>query len=235
MPLFTIIIPTRNREHYLREAVASVCAQNVEDFEVLVVNDGDAPLQLFADHRVSIIDNHRNGHVPARNNGIGNAHGEFIAFLDDDDIWIDADHLHRAAHLLTTRADFTFADGVMQFPDEQQPRKFARDATAQSLEHDNTILISAVCYRRSIHQSLGIFDETLPYYWDWDWYLRVARGGFRLVHDSTLSVDIRIHAQNMSGETNAQARAENLARFAEKHAIGPLKLKNHTDFTQTSR
>jgi glycosyltransferase involved in cell wall biosynthesis len=234
MPQFTIIIPTRNREHYLREAVASVCAQSVNDFELLVVNDGEVSLQPFADNRVTIIDNHQRGHVPARNNGIAHATGDLIAFLDDDDRWIDEDHLHRAANLLTTTADFTFADGMMKFPDEPQPRMFARDATKQSLERDNTILISAVCYRRSIHQSLGTFDEALPYYWDWDWYLRVARGGFRLVHDSSISVDIRIHAQNMSGENNAQVRTENLARFAAKHAIGPLELKNHTDFTQAA-
>ncbi len=234
MPLFTIIIPTRNREHYLREAVASVCAQSVVDFELLVINDGSVVPQPFADHRITIIDNHQHGHVPARNNGIAHAKGKFIAFLDDDDTWIDADHLQRAAHLLNTNADFTFADGVMKFPDEPHPRIFAREATAQSLEHDNSILISAVCYRRSLHQTLGIFDESLPYYWDWDWYLRVARGGFRILRDPSNNVDIRIHQQNMSGQSNARARAENLARFASKHAIGPLILKNHTDFTQPS-
>jgi glycosyltransferase involved in cell wall biosynthesis len=230
MPLFSVIIPTRNREHFLKEAVASVLAQSVGEVELLIVNDGAKALEPFADPRISIIGNKQRGHVPARIAGLTHATGEFIAFLDDDDTWIDVHHLERAAHLLNTTADFTFADGVMKFSQEKLPRVFARNATAASLERDNTILISAVCYHRSIHETLGGFDETLPYYWDWDWYLRVARAGFRLVHDENQSVSIRIHAQNMSGESNTNVRFENLERFAAKHKIGPLILKNHADF-----
>ncbi len=232
MPLFTVIIPTRNREPFLREAVASVLAQSLTDFELLVVNDGNAPLPSFSDPRIIIIDNKKMGHVPARNNGIAKAKGDFIAFLDDDDTWIDALCLSRAAHLLQSTADLIFADGIMEFPDEESPRRFARNATADSLERDNTILISAVCYRRGIHEMLGSFDENLPYYWDWDWYLRVARAGFHLLHDEHDAVNIRIHATNMSGENNTSARRENLNRFAAKHKIGPLTLKNHADFAR---
>jgi glycosyltransferase involved in cell wall biosynthesis len=230
MPLFSVIIPTRNRESFLREAVASVLAQSITDFELLIVNDGNTALQPFDDTRIIIIDNKQQGHVPARITGITHVKGKFIAFLDDDDIWIDDAHLGRAAHLLGTTADLTFADGIMKFPHEENPRIFARDATPTTLERDNTILISAVCYRASIHETLANFDVELPYYWDWDWYLRVARAGFRLVHDENQSVDIRVHAQNMSGESNTKPRADNLKRFADKHKIGPLTLKNHADF-----
>jgi glycosyltransferase involved in cell wall biosynthesis len=231
MPLFSVIIPTRNREHYLREAVASVITQTAKDFELLVVNDGNPLAINFADPRIRIIDNRQAGHVPARNTGVRNATGHLVAFLDDDDIWIDESHLARASHLLATSAHFTFADGIMRFPGEATPRKFALDATPKSLERDNTILISAVCYHRNLHDTLGTFDESLPYYWDWDWYMRVTRGNFTLARDPHIAVDIRIHAANMSGDSNAKARNENLARFAEKHRLGTLQLKNHADFT----
>ncbi len=230
MPLFSVIIPTRNREHFLSEAVASVLAQSQQDLELLIVNDGDANLKPFDDPRITMIDNRMRGHVPARNNGILNAGGTYVAFLDDDDIWIDHDHLARAHKHLETVADFTFADGIMPFPDEPSPRVFSKNATAATLARDNTILISAVCYRRSIHDTLGRFDESLPFYWDWDWYLRIAREDLRMFHDPNKAVSIRIHASNMSGETNTDARAENLARLARKHNIGPLTLKNHADF-----
>jgi glycosyltransferase involved in cell wall biosynthesis len=230
LPLFSIIIPTRNREHFLHEAVESVLAQTMPDFEVMIVNDGDPFRTSLDDPRIRIVSNKYRGHVPARKKGLAKSRGKYIAFLDDDDVWIDRQHLERAAVLLKTRADFVFADGIMQFPDEKKPRIFSRDATPASLTRDNTILVSTVSYRRNIHQELGGFDDGLPYYWDWDWYLRVARAGFRMLRDAHQSVNIRIHQNNMSGDSNLEARQENLIRFAYKHKIPVPKLKNHADF-----
>ncbi|MDP8996312.1 MAG: glycosyltransferase family 2 protein, partial [Pseudomonadota bacterium] len=91
-PQFSVIIPTRNREHYLQEAVASVLAQQDIDLELLVANDGE-PLSIsFNDSRVRILENEKRTAVPARNLGVVNAKGEFIAFLDDDDFFIDPQH-----------------------------------------------------------------------------------------------------------------------------------------------
>jgi glycosyltransferase involved in cell wall biosynthesis len=229
MPLFSVIIPTRNREHFLKQAVASVLAQSERDFELLIVNDGDVGIALFEDERIRIIDNHKNGHVPARNNGITNARGDLIAFLDDDDLFLDADHLQRAAHLISSGADFTFTDAVMTFSGGGE-RIFAHDADAASLEHNNTILVSGICYRRTIHATLGTFDESLPYYWDWDWYLRVTRANFTIVRDPHRSIAIRVHGTNMSGAINLAARQANLDRMAHKHRLGRLVLKTHVDF-----
>jgi glycosyltransferase involved in cell wall biosynthesis len=230
MPLVSVIIPTANRQTFLGDAVRSVLTQSVKDLELLIINDGAPGLPDYGDRRITILDNNRRGAVQARILGVQEAKGTYVAFLDDDDLWIDADHLHLATGTLNRSADFFFADGLMRFPDQTQPRHFAQDATALSLERDNTILISAVCYRRNIHAELGAFDLALPYYWDWDWYLRVARSGFRLHHHPHPTVEIRIHAENMSGDSNFPQRTQNLARLAEKHGIGPLVLKNHVSF-----
>ncbi len=231
MPRFSVLIPTRNRPEYLPEAIDSVLKQSFADFELLLINDGDQPLRAPDDKRIRVLDNHSRGAVPARNLGVREARGRYVAFLDDDDFWIDDFHLACAEEALGNAANFYFADGIMPFPAESKPRLFARDADAFSLEHDNTILISAVCYARQLHDSLGWFDETLPYYWDWDWYLRVARAGYTLHRHIVPAVNIRIHPANMSGQTNAAARHDNLDRFARKHCIGPLVLKNHGDFS----
>jgi glycosyltransferase involved in cell wall biosynthesis len=228
--LFSVIIPTHNRPAYLAEAVASVLAQSIADFELLVINDGDALATLPNDPRIRILDNHQRGAVAARNDGVAQARGHFIAFLDDDDRWIAEDHLALALAELQNGAAFTFADGVMTFPGESIPRHFNLDANATSLEQDNTILISAVCYARQLHEVLGNFDEALPYYWDWDWYLRVARAGHKIFHIEKPMVDIRIHPQNMSGSSNERARRAGLDAFSAKHHLGLLSLKNHTDF-----
>lgn len=227
-PQFSVIIPTRNRERYLQEAVASVLTQQDVDLELLVVNDGE-PLSIsFSDKRVRILENEKRTAVPARNLGVANAIGEFVAFLDDDDFFIDARHLAKAMTEFRQYTDFYFANGEMRFADGAV-KLFDQNATAQSLERDNTILISAVCYRRSIHDKLGVFDESLPYYWDWDWYLRVARGGFNLHHQNDVAVAIRVHQNNMSTR-NEEARRANLSAMERKHCLAPIPLKNHADF-----
>jgi glycosyltransferase involved in cell wall biosynthesis len=231
MPQFSVIIPTRNRLEFLSEAIGSVYLQRSADFELLVINDGDTELGTYPDPRVRVLSNQMRGAVPARNLGVQHANGDFIAFLDDDDKWIDDYHLAKSGECISNGADFTFGDGIMQYPGEKFPRRFEREATASSLQVDNTILISTVCYRRTLHDTLAMFDESLPYYWDWDWYLRIARGGFSFAHIASPVVDIRIHAHNMSGLQQADARLKNLELFAAKHAIGPLILKNHGDFS----
>ena len=229
--VFTVIIPTRNRPEFLREAVQSVLTQDLAEFELLIVNDGSGPVANFHDRRIRVLDNRQRGAVSARNLGVSAARGQFVAFLDDDDQWIDRNFLAQSAMALAT-CDFVFADGKMQFPGETNPRIFDLGANLQSLEHDNTILISAVCYARVLHETLGSFDEALPFYWDWDWCLRVARSGARLCHLKKPVVDIRIHAQNMSGDSNVTARQANLDAFAAKHGLPPIALKNHADFVR---
>jgi glycosyltransferase involved in cell wall biosynthesis len=225
----SIIIPTRDRPNFLSQAVESVLQQNLSDIELLIVNDGATPIADFGDGRVRVLNNHARGAVPARNLGIIEASGSHIAFLDDDDYWTNASHLKQANATLSGLADFYFADGAMLFPNGEQ-RAFSRNADKQSLMTDNTILISTVCYRRDLHFQLGNFDEALPYYWDWDWYLRVAKADFRIAHSSQTAVAIRVHPQNMSGETNREARQENLNLLIAKHSLKNITLKNHLDF-----
>jgi glycosyltransferase involved in cell wall biosynthesis len=227
--LFSVIIPTRNRPEFLPEAVASVLRQREASLELIVVDDGIAAVPSSSDSRVRVISSGEAGAVSARNLGITTAKGEAIAFLDDDDQWTDEFWLARAADAMAEGADFVFGDGRMVYPDGET-KSFAENADAKSLAHDNTILISSVCYRKSLHEVLGNFDEALPYYWDWDWYIRVARSGAKLQRISSPVVDIRIHAANMSGDKNAGARRENLDRFAKKHGLGALELKSHLDF-----
>jgi glycosyltransferase involved in cell wall biosynthesis len=227
--LITCIIPTRNRPDYIAQSAASVLAQDHRDLELIIVNDGEASVPDFADARVQVLNSGQAGAVPARNLGAAAAQGAAIAWLDDDDAWSDGHFLSNCVAYLSGESDFVFGDGALVFPDGSR-KSFAKNADDQSLMRDNTILISAVCYRRSLHQSLGIFDETLPYYWDWDWYLRVARAGHLMTRLMTPVVDIRIHENNMSGLANADARAANLQALRDKHGLPEIPLKSHVDF-----
>jgi glycosyltransferase involved in cell wall biosynthesis len=229
VPRFSVIIPTKNRVNYVREAVNSVLAQSLADFELLVVNDGD-PFSLdIADHRIKLLDAGGKGAAAARNLALFKAHGEFIAYLDDDDWWTDPNHLTRAANQLKNHK-FFFADGTMRHMDGSPDQPFCQNASAESLRSDNTILMSTICYASSLHKELGTFDTTLPYYYDWDWYLRVAKAGHLFQRHAGPVVAIRVHAQNESGATKIPERRANLDRLAAKHGLGKIPLKNHTDF-----
>ncbi len=231
MSKISVVIPTRGRHHFLGQAITSVLAQTHAAHEINVVDDGEGAAEAVGHMHASIkvLDNARRGPVAARNLGVAAASGECIAFLDDDDWWTEPTYLARAAMVFAAGAAFTYGDGVMAFENGRPQLPYAFHADAETLTRDNTILISAVIYRRALHQSLGIFDAALPFYWDWDWYLRVARGGHELQHIATPVVAIRVHPRNMSGESLEAQRRANLDRFAAKHRLAAIPLKNHLD------
>lgn len=231
MNSISVVIPTRGRHSFLRQALDSVLAQTLAPKDIIVVDDGVGAAGAVGHLHPSIrvLDNGQRGPVPARNLGVSQATGDCICFLDDDDWFTDDTYFARLAEAFERGADFCFADGVMRFEDGRPELPYAFTADAETLTRDNTILISGVTYRRALHGALGPFDESLPYYWDWDWYLRVARAGHRLSHMKRPVVAIRVHAQNMSGESLEAQRRANLDRFSTKHALPPIPLKNHLD------
>ncbi|NOK05024.1 MULTISPECIES: glycosyltransferase family A protein [Myxococcus] len=91
MPFFSVIIPTYNRARLLEAALASVFAQEERDFEVLVVDDGstDDTLETLARYgeQVRVLSQRNAGPGAARNLGIQEARGAYVAFLDSDDVW----------------------------------------------------------------------------------------------------------------------------------------------------
>src|SRR6185436_1915261 len=94
MPLVSVIIPTLNRPVFLQAALRSVLCQTSKDFEVLVVDDGSTIdvfpiLKGLDDGRIRYFRHESNrGEAAARNTGIRNARGAYVAFLDDDDEWL---------------------------------------------------------------------------------------------------------------------------------------------------
>lgn len=232
MTSFSVIIPTRNRPDYLRQAISSLLDQAVAPNEIIVVDDGRGAAAAGISSKVRVLDNEERGPVAARNLGVSAATCDCIAFLDDDDWLTDRSYFAHAAQHFEAGAEFCFGDGMLVYEDGRPNLQFAFPADGKSLERDNTILISAVSYRRRLHERLGIFDESLPYYWDWDWYLRVARSGARLHHHDQQVVAIRVHASNMSGEAMEAARRSNLEALSRKHGLAPLILKSHRSIAE---
>src|SRR5437868_179738 len=112
-PLFSVIIPTRDRSTIFATALQSVLEQSFRQFEVIIVNDGSSEehTQSYRDlvdvapdsTRMLTLVHLQHGHGPsyARNYGASQARGDFLCFLDDDDQWVDPEHLGRAASVIT--------------------------------------------------------------------------------------------------------------------------------------
>lgn len=86
-PLFSIVVPTYNRPETLKEAIESALAQEVRDFELIVVNDGGLKPKVPKDRRLRVINRANGGVSAARNSGITCARGKYVTFLDDDDLF----------------------------------------------------------------------------------------------------------------------------------------------------
>jgi glycosyltransferase involved in cell wall biosynthesis len=229
--MFSVIVPTCNRPDMLAQALASIQAQKGVDAELIVVDDGDGEGAKRAQRLAPascVLDNRKRGQVRARNLAVAHATQPIVAFLDDDDEWLDRHHLERAQAAFTAGADLWFAGGIL-VDEKSGGLPFCVPVDAASLKRDNGILVSAACYRRDLHGRLGVFDETLPIYWDWDWFLRIAGSGGRLAQDPRLAVLIRRHASNVTRRGFETPRSLELARFAAKHGLASLELKTHAD------
>ncbi len=122
MTSFSVIIPTRGRHHFLRQAIGSVLEQQHAAHEIIVVDDGEGAAEAVGRMHASVrvLDNRQRGPVPARDLGVSEATGDCIAFLDDDDWWTDAGYLKTAATRFEAWATFTFANGIMAFEDGRE-------------------------------------------------------------------------------------------------------------------
>ncbi|MCS6924694.1 MAG: glycosyltransferase [Candidatus Binatia bacterium] len=182
MPKVSVIIPTYNRCELLREALASVCAQTYQDFELIVVDDGShdetaAVVHEFAGVRY-VWQPHR-GVSAARNHGVTLSTGEWVAFLDSDDLW-QPRKLEKQIAFVTAQPEVQICQteelwlrhGVRVNP-QRKHRKPSGDIFAPSLARC-LVSPSAVMLRRELFEEVGGFDERLPACEDYDLWLRIA-------------------------------------------------------------
>ena len=231
-PIFSVLIPTRNRPALLARALDSVRVQQGPEWEAIVADDGDgageATAQAIGDARVAAFRTGECGQVPARNQAVARARGRFVAFLDDDDWWATTDHLARMAAALRTGAALAYADGRIVREDEggsEIPFRAAMDAV--SIRRDNLLLVSGIAYPRRLHARIGPFDETYPVYWDWDFYLRVAASGASFAHSGGDGVRISARGGTASSAMHREARRAELGRLCAKHGMRDIALRNH--------
>ena len=247
-PLMSILVPTHNRAPLLRRALESAARQTFDDYEILVIDDGEGAAQTvsaFLAQRPSrgapcrVIDNRRRGQVAARNLGAAQAQGQIIVFLDDDDHWGEPDYLAKIAAAWRAGAQATFASGRIIVENAELENldefPFVASADANSIRIDNTILVSGFAFARALATSQGPFDQGLPYYWDWDWYLRLFANEARFADLGACGILISARPDTVSSPASEARRRENLDRLAAKHSLGNLVLRNHESIARERR
>ena len=227
MPKVSVIIPTFNRSGFLQAALESVLSQTFQDFEIIVVDDASGEdvqgvVQRLHDPRIRYIRHKMNkGEAGARNTGLMYAQSEYIAFLDDDDVWFPKKLglQVRALEKSTLKVGGIYSGyiavdcGSSRILHTKIPTK--RGDIYQDLLIRNLIgTPSTVLVRRSCIATAGLFDETIFYGVDLDFYLRIARD-FHFEYIEEPLVQYNVHENRLSN--NPEVRAKGLEAMSQKY------------------
>ena len=188
MPKVSVIIPTFNRAEVLHSAISSVLNQTFQDFEIIIVDDASRDntrevVDHFHDARIKYLHHEKNkGEAGARNTGILNADGQYIAFLDDDDEWLP-DKLRLQVDLLDNSepnigliySGYSKIDRISN-KTLYQKIPIRRGKVYKYLRLENVIgAPSTVLLKRACIEKVGLFDENIAYGLDYDFWIRVSK------------------------------------------------------------
>ena len=187
-PRVTVVLITHNGIELIERALSNALGQTLTSLEVVVVDDGSsdgtadrARAAAAGDSRVRVLSQPNGGPASARNHGIREARGEYVAFLDHDDHW-SRRKLETQVSLLDRRPDAAVASCYSALVDEDGRALGWRlggnadgDVYSEMLEWDMVSGGSVVLARRTALLNAGGFDETLPMRSDWDLWIRLAR------------------------------------------------------------
>ncbi len=182
-PLVSVIIPTYNRGWIIEKTIDSVLAQDYTEFELIVVDDGST------DHTSDVLDSYGNvikvlsqknkGVSAARNRGIAEASGKFIAFLDSDDLWlsqklsVQIEFFNETPDALICQTEEVWIRNGLRVNPKKRHKKPSGMIFKPSLELC-LVSPSAVMIQRTLFDTVGGFDETLPACEDYDLWLRIS-------------------------------------------------------------
>lgn len=183
----SVVVPTRDRPELLREALQSIRALENESvrFEIIVGDNGTSPATRKAAEEFGAIylQTSRSGAAAARNIAMAAATSEYIAFLDDDDVWT-SNHIHGHLALLAANPHLDMVLGQIINTDPQ--RRPTYGPWPEQLPEDRSGLlrfmmsgyfpqIGATVVRERVRETVGYFNEDFIGGQDWDWQLRIAR------------------------------------------------------------
>ncbi|MCG6137604.1 MAG: glycosyltransferase family 2 protein [Nostoc sp. LLA-1] len=243
MPKVSVIIPTYNAMKYLPDTLESVLKQTFTNFEVLIINDGSSDHILewsakLLDPRVKLISQTNQGVSIARNTGIAHAQGEYIAFLDADDLW-EPTKLEKQTSCLDNKPTVGLVYTWTILVDENKNtigKIYASHAEGnvwqKLLETDEMCNSSSAMVRRCCFETVGVFDPNLAFAEDMDMWLRIAAIYPFAVVKETLTL-YRQHSTNTT--KNREGMIHGLRTLIEKtFQFAPLDLLHLRNRTYAS-
>lgn len=198
----SVIIPVYNGESFLADAVESIQRQNYEQLEIVIVDDGstDSTSKIAACfvNNVRYVYQSNSGPSVARNRGLRLAHGNFIAFLDADDLWsenklqLQLDHFTRVPSLAivlghTKRMQLTGTEnGTLKFKERFEPIL--------------AMHLGSAMFKKSVFDKVGYLDESLHHCEDWDWFMKAKEMKIPILVHKEVTYFYRRHDQNMTND-----------------------------------
>lgn len=227
-PLVSVVIPMYNRENTIRRAIESVINQTYKNIEIIVVDDNstDASVRIVEEYvgdRVKLILlPHNSGANAARNAGIREAKGDYIAFQDSDDEWLP--------DKLTIQMDCMLNEGykvlfcpytlissgnfMKQFPEANVIQRVKEGGAVSILRYGNLASTQTLVIAREVTEKVGLFDESMPRLQDYEYMIRIAQMyDIGCVEQSLVNA----YRQEQSITTDQNAYFEAVEILLEKH------------------
>jgi glycosyltransferase involved in cell wall biosynthesis len=200
----SVIVPVYNGERFLPEAIASIRGQGDLPLEIIVVDDGStdgsAALAHALDSGIRYQRRERGGPAAARNSGIVAARGGLIAFLDVDDLW-PPDKLSVQLAYLAAHPDVDVVLGRVRCLERVDPGGWVDVAGGEAVVGVN---LGCGLFRRRVFDRVGLFDESLTYSEDHDWFFRAREERVAIAVLDQVGLYYRRHEGNMTGERAAR-------------------------------
>jgi glycosyltransferase involved in cell wall biosynthesis len=227
MPIVSAIIPAYNGvSRFLDQAIDSILAQTFRDLELIVVDDAStddtAKLVLRFPQIRYVRRNDNGGQANARNDGARLAAGEYLAFLDQDDLW-EPSLLEETVPVLQAEpaAALIHCDGY-QVNERNEILEYdaamkSGCSITQMLRGSHDVATSGSIFRKSCFNAVGGYDERLPIWEDIDLAIRLFQR-FRIIHLPRALYRHRLYGRNVSREISSAQALLGRQRFLEKHS-----------------
>jgi glycosyltransferase involved in cell wall biosynthesis len=205
--LVSVVVPVRNAERYLEAALTSVLAQSYPHIEIIAVDDGsdDRSVEILERYagRVTLLRQPNRGAAAARNRGVRAARGEWIAFIDADDVWSPT-KVQRQLEAIGRRSwcytDSVFVGGVNDGRRDSELNEKCHGWVLEKLVCNNFVCTSSVLIKRQAYLDAGGFSEGFRYVEDWDLWIRVA-SAHEVAYVNEPLVEYRVHSASVSRVT----------------------------------
>lgn len=214
---YSVVIPLYNKEHFIKKAIQSVLKQSFQDFEIIIVDDGstDRSLEIarkFESEKLKVYTQPNQGVSVARNKGIENASGEYIAFLDADDTW-NMDYLETIDELTTSYPESDIyvtayavhmGNGKVNYSRQLPEEKGCLESYWLTLKKGyDFVWTSVTTVRREALMHAGCFKPGEKIGQDLDMWARLARNNPKVAYASKICANY-----NRAAEHNARTRVK---------------------------